>query len=799
MNDKQQDQNAADQLSDDEKQINISVIGDINLDTVVLKASQSGDRKRDTSGADKKYDKHGTNYLQFSRVGGSLLLANAVYAAFGNFEQSFRVFTYCSKDIQNNNLKELQISLSLYPKESVEKRDRDSTVYRMDRVPGWVHDNYIRGDSLEDEVTKCYPNLLDNISLLGSGETSDKGSSVDYNIVVIHERDLGFRCLDKEKLRKIITDNVKIILSVEYPLETLLEEKLWKLIEDNYENTVILVDAVSLRQEGINIREAASIEQTIRNFFFHLEKSTLLKKLCRCRHLLVHFIDGGVLHYDRKGATFHFCPFFESDAESFPREFGSMIGFRTILTAAITKGIACAMYANKNYDDKDIAKGIYHGTRLGVLLSKCHFRDGFTNTNFKNEKDFDFLAYHLKKLIRDFAQVNSERAKELKNDVSECKNGKEEKAYRCSSVASLPLPRSYDELADWSRVYSLREHYGDDQVKFEKSLCSIVREGLDKIVITASKVDGMGPKEMWFPPVKVLCPYVQFGSLKTAHRAEIDSLIGITAIIRKYLGNKDWKKPLSIAIFGPPGSGKGYTIKQILKSLNPSAGTSTLEYNVAQFISVKNLTTAFHQAQDKALSEEVPLIIFDEFDSSFDGSLGWLKYFLAPMQDGKFKGDDGTFQVGRAIFVFAGGTSYTFEDFCKDPEKDPKFKDAKGPDFISRLRGYLNIGDINPEEKATEISDILMFRRAIVLRSILEEKAGTIFDLDTKEIRIDDKVTKAFLKIMKYKHGVRSMEAIIEMANFEKEEGGFLVASLPPPDQLHMHVDSKEFLEWVGH
>jgi len=36
------------------------------------------------------------------------------------------------------------------------------------------------------------------------------------------------------------------------------------------------------------------------------------------------------------------------------------------------------------------------------------------------------------------------------------------------------------------------------------------------------------------------------------------------------------------------------------------------------------------------------------------------------------------------------------------------------------------------------------------------------------------------------------MEAIVEMAQLDK--GRFLVASLPAPHQLDMHVDAKQFL-----
>ena len=44
---------------------------------------------------------------------------------------------------------------------------------------------------------------------------------------------------------------------------------------------------------------------------------------------------------------------------------------------------------------------------------------------------------------------------------------------------------------------------------------------------------------------------------------------------------------------------------------------------------------------------------------------GWLRYFLAPMQDGKFLQGEMAHPIGKAIFVFAGGTSWTLDNFGK--------------------------------------------------------------------------------------------------------------------------------------
>jgi len=88
-------------------------------------------------------------------------------------------------------------------------------------------------------------------------------------------------------------------------------------------------------------------------------------------------------------------------------------------------------------------------------------------------------------------------------------------------------------------------------------------------------------------------------------------------------------------------------------------------------------------------------VFFDEFDSPFEGKLGWLKYFLSPMQDGTFRDGESVHPIGKSIFVFAGGINSTFAAFSQDglkgQEKEQEFKNAKVPDFISRLCGYVNI------------------------------------------------------------------------------------------------------------
>jgi DNA polymerase III delta prime subunit len=192
----------------------------------------------------------------------------------------------------------------------------------------------------------------------------------------------------------------------------------------------------------------------------------------------------------------------------------------------------------------------------------------------------------------------------------------------------------------------------------------------------------------WDNP-QILCPVAKIGDINAVDRDEINGLADIYKLILKYLQDKDDKKPLSLAIFGPPGTGKSSTVKKILKAARSATakaeGGEALGCNLSQLTDPKNLTAAFHQAQDRALAEEVPLVFFDEFDTSLpEQPYGWLKYFLAPMEDGTFKPAEAneSYRVGKAIFAFAGGTAETFEKF---QEYVGENKEVKGPDFISRL------------------------------------------------------------------------------------------------------------------
>lgn len=295
-------------------------------------------------------------------------------------------------------------------------------------------------------------------------------------------------------------------------------------------------------------------------------------------------------------------------------------------------------------------------------------------------------------------------------------------------------------------------------------------------------------------------PIVRIGDLELTDRREIEDYLGICSALRVYAESQQEKIPLNIAVFGAPGVGKSTAIKQVVKHLasRPALknvfGENALTFNLGQFKSLDDLPAAMHLVRNECLSGQTPIVFFDEFDSSLGGQpFGWLKFFLAPMQDGEFYHAGQTYKLGRAIFVFAGGVNRSFEEL-NGRIRNPGFCEAKGPDFVSRLKAHLNLQGINKPEGADDQWRYIL-RRAVLLRQIARRRLE-IKPEEQDAPLLHPAVARGLLRVERFKHGVRSLAAIIHMCAVRR---GHIIgpSDLPSMNQLEMHVDAARLLEIV--
>ncbi len=352
-----------------------------------------------------------------------------------------------------------------------------------------------------------------------------------------------------------------------------------------------------------------------------------------------------------------------------------------------------------------------------------------------------------------------------------------EMKYQNGTVCKMPVPqRSLKALVSRSAPFCILDEF-----------CKTQSGGY---LAVAQEIVLNGPERL-FRNV----PVCRYRALSTVDLDEIENYHAIKTLMGEYIYAYDHPlqqgkapKPISVAVFGPPGSGKSFGVKQIANSLERFRISSL---NLSQYHSAGEMFAAL----DAALVYEdnlIPLIFFDEFDSELGGiSRGWLKYFLAPMQDGEYTLDGRTLSIQGAVFVFAGGTAPSFQEFLPhDEESTVEFQRVKGPDFVSRLKGILNIKGPNP----TSVTDRRhIIRRALLLRNLFQGQARNFCNEETGQVNISHALLRALLRVSEFRHGSRSMEFIVGMSR-KAGISRYTPSCLPLAEQLDIHLDVDDFM-----
>ncbi len=561
-------------------------------------------------------------------------------------------------------------------------------------------------------------------------------NSVKADIIVIDDSNLGFR--DKpEKWPKAISNpdpdhTPWVIVKMSTPVA---DGELWKHLVSNFANKLIAVLTIDdLRQSEIQVSARISWEKTTEELHWELTHNPKINGLTNAAWTIISFGPSGALiipgHKNIEETPKLLFDALFMEGEWAPGK-GMIIGKTSTLVAGIVHQILL------NCDTPDFVAGIQSGVTAMRHLQKIGYDKG--------KGSEPRLRFPAKAVV---ASLNS--------------------AENSLSIAELP-PRKVNNPSEQSLWTILSESYHNSLEALSER---IVLKGTKNTLINV--------------------PIGKFGKLVTVDRQEIESLRSIQSLIGEYCTQKK-ERLLSIAVFGPPGSGKSFAVKQIASMANPDKiADKILTFNLSQFNHPGELIDAFHQIRDVGLSGKIPLVFWDEFDTKLDGNqLGWLRFFLAPMQDGEFQQGQLTHPIGRAIFVFAGGTKPSMEEF----EKHEKLEEAKGPDFLSRLKGFLNVLGPNPQKENKQNDPFYIVRRALLLRSIFERETPQLLD-KKKQLRIDNGILRAFLQINNCLHGARSMESIVAMSRLENRSY-FSRSNLPPEKQLRLHVDPQAFIALV--
>ncbi len=364
------------------------------------------------------------------------------------------------------------------------------------------------------------------------------------------------------------------------------------------------------------------------------------------------------------------------------------------------------------------------------------------------------------------------------------------------AILKRRLIEDEDKLKPEFRFYTARNHsvsptaVADGQTVYRSDLLSdLTGTGIEYVTAKATEVVLFGTEKALRP-----APKARYGSFVTVDREEIERINAIRRLAEGYLSNLDDRRPLSVAVFGPPGSGKSFAIKQLAEVLFGEK-REALTFNLAGFggQGLPLLHEAFHRVRDASVQGQVPLVFWDEFDSD---NLDWLKHFLAPMQDSEFRAGSLIYPIGRALFIFAGGTKSSFREFDLSNDRDPAFVAKKGPDFVSRLRGFIDIKGPNPTGGAPEKDPSHLIRRAVLLRSLLERNYPDLIDANTKQLGASPGVIRGFLRVKRYLHGARSLESLVHSSGLRGAQY-FGPSQLPPPDLLSLYV-SPDFMNHVA-
>jgi len=675
---------------------------------------------------------------------------------------------YLTHDLikQATNKEDIQVSFDL---DSTELMQSESLYPAYQSYLNWDIEDLKKGDK---KVISCVLK-----EYLGFGESLPNASGLEYkksraikgesDIIIIDEANLGYRNQDKLWPTKT---NATVIYKTSYPICT---GKLFQTLLSNAGDSLFTVVTLeNLRRYEIKVSRNISWEQTALDLVYEVTQNMQLKPLLQSPNLIITIGTAGAIHImkgdNAEKAEFHliFDPehmeeeWEETEKNSNKTKFnGSTVGLGSSFIAGFVAGY---YLSSKKYYNENPGEDEFYSTWSNYIITGLNFiRNTLSKgliAGFNAENSFDYNVF----TIEDMGNSLSHRF----------------------IKAFIPSPYWISGTAYLKSNYwtILENNYDEAKPGFKK-------KGLGQFYSLARNLAYKGIGAIKYAPV------IKFGKLITLDRKEIEGFRNIKKQILHYHKYDSGNRPLNIAVFGSPGSGKSFAVKEVAKSIFESNKDllNFQVYNLSQFKDADELAGAFHTIRDAVLEGKLPFVFWDEFDSD---NLKWLQYMLAPMQDGRFQDGKDTHPLGKAIFVFAGGTCHNMQQF-KGQENEPDFIKRKGPDFLSRINCYIDIFGpnqrkmYNAETKKCDqddSSDICFpIRRALFLRSNLGTR-------ENEPLKMDWGLMSAFLEVKQFNNGSRSLERLLNPLK-NNRTGTIVRSDLPSEEIMEMNVDYTAFID----
>ena len=363
----------------------------------------------------------------------------------------------------------------------------------------------------------------------------EKITPKEGDILVIDDGGLKFR-QQKDVHEKLLTREWKhIILKMSNPIARgpLFHE----LIENHAEKLVIITTANELRKSNVRISKGVSWEQSITDLVLELNHNKQIQDLKRCKSLIVTFSTEGAFYIenytDKKERITKYRLLFDTkylEGEFITEEIsGEVFGYQSTFTLAILLGLIAFDSDSNKY--KDASETMINN---GLSATRSLAVNGHGEIS---EKDPGYPYDEI-----------------FKNLI------KPDKKYGFAFVPQPDLVNKSD-FDNWSILKGNYALENQTEPLFDEAISHILKPNTGLIN----------------------APQYSVNYFFTVDRKEIEGLRNIKQLVLTYDKDKRENKPLSIAVFGSPGSGKSFVVKQLEKGINID-NTSFLEFNLSQFL-----------------------------------------------------------------------------------------------------------------------------------------------------------------------------------------------------------------------